>query len=214
MPHADGARGLGPRTRARKGEGDRLREDILEAAERLLVETGDESAVSIRAIARAVGCTPPAIYLHFADKDELFYEVCELRFRQLNEALERAEAGVDDPVEALKRGGRAYVRFGLDSPEHYRVLMMTKHHATVDQVMREDSQGMKAFSGLVGSVQRCIDAGAFRPLDATTVAVGLWATVHGLTSLLISSPDFPWPVATEELIKHVVDGHIEGLLLR
>jgi AcrR family transcriptional regulator len=49
------------RHRARRGEGDRLREEILAAAERLLLETGDESAVSIRAVADAVGVTPPSI---------------------------------------------------------------------------------------------------------------------------------------------------------
>ena len=201
-----------PRTRAKKGDGDKLRDDIMAAAERLLVETGDESAVSIRSIARAVGCTPPAIYLHFADKNDLFYEICQERFRGMNEAIDRAEEGIDDPVEALQAGGRAYVRFGLDSPEHYRVLMMTKHHASAEDFVRGDSQGMKAFGGLVGSVQRCIDAGAFKPADAATLAVGLWATVHGLTSLLISSPSFPWPLPSDDLIERVVTGHIEGLL--
>jgi len=47
------------RHRARRGEGARLREEILAAGTRLLLETGDEEAVSIRAIAQAVGVTPP-----------------------------------------------------------------------------------------------------------------------------------------------------------
>ena len=65
------------RARARRGEGPRLREEILAAATRLLAETGDEEAVSIRAVAEAVGVTPPSIYLHFADKTELIFAVCE-----------------------------------------------------------------------------------------------------------------------------------------
>ena len=32
---------------------------------------------------------------------------------------------------------------------------------------------------------------------AFTVACGLWAMVHGVTSLLISKPDFPWPPLEE-----------------
>ena len=39
------------RARARRGEGPRLREEILAAATRLLAETDDEEAVSIRAVA-------------------------------------------------------------------------------------------------------------------------------------------------------------------
>jgi AcrR family transcriptional regulator len=61
------------RRRARKGEGELLREEILDAAEALLIEKGHPDAVSIRAVAARVGVSPPAIYLHFADKDELFY---------------------------------------------------------------------------------------------------------------------------------------------
>jgi AcrR family transcriptional regulator len=55
------------RRRARRGEGEKLREEILEAAERLLLQTGSEEMVQVRAVAEAVGVTPPSIYLHFAD---------------------------------------------------------------------------------------------------------------------------------------------------
>ena len=68
------------RVRARKGEGELLRDEIIAATEALLVRTGDASAVSVRAIADAVGVTPPSIYLHFADKSELLYAVGEAHF--------------------------------------------------------------------------------------------------------------------------------------
>ncbi|MBV8385894.1 MAG: TetR/AcrR family transcriptional regulator, partial [Acidimicrobiia bacterium] len=110
------------RTRARKGEGELLHSEILDAAERLLIETGSEEAVSIRRIAEAVGVTPPSIYLHFADKDELLLAVCERQFGELHRVMEAAVEGVDDPVEAVYRRGKAYVRFGLDHPEQYRIL--------------------------------------------------------------------------------------------
>ena len=106
----------GRRTRAPRGEGDRLRDEILAATEKLLLKTGDESAVSIRAIADAVGVTPPSIYLHFADKDELIYSVCQLQFRKLDEVVSETTAGVDDPLEQLRRRGQAYVRFGVGPP--------------------------------------------------------------------------------------------------
>src|SRR3989442_1618984 len=59
------------RTRYRRGEGARLREDILEAASRLFFEQGGAEGVTIRAVAAATRVSPPAVYLHFADKDEL-----------------------------------------------------------------------------------------------------------------------------------------------
>src|SRR5262249_11874316 len=114
------------RPRARRGEGERLRADILAAAERLLIERGDEDAVSIPAVAEAVGVSPPAIYLHFADKAELIFAVCEEQFRALDRAVERAARRAKDPLESLRRRGQAYVKFGRDHPEQYRILFMGK----------------------------------------------------------------------------------------
>src|SRR4051812_5624100 len=106
------------RSRAPRGQGDLLRKDILDAAERLLIEGGSEDAVSVRAIATAIGCTPPALYLHFADKDELFLAVRERRFEELDQAMEDAAAASDDPLTSLRLRGKAYIDFGLDHPEH------------------------------------------------------------------------------------------------
>jgi len=64
------------RRRAPRGSGDQLRDEILGAATDLLLETGDEKAVSIRSVSQRVGVTSPSIYLHFADKDALLDAVC------------------------------------------------------------------------------------------------------------------------------------------
>lgn len=64
------------RRRAPRGSGVYLRDEILDAATQLLLDTGHAKAVSIRAVAQRVGVTPPSIYLHFADKDALLDAVC------------------------------------------------------------------------------------------------------------------------------------------
>ena len=93
------------RQRARKGEGELLREEILEATERLLLETGSEELVSIRAVARATGVTAPSIYRHFEDKTHLLFEVCARHFAMLDEVLQAAMAGIDDPLLAMRARG-------------------------------------------------------------------------------------------------------------
>lgn len=200
------------RSRARKGEGDKLRERLLEAAEVLLVETGHPDNVSVRAIATAAQCTPPSIYLHFADKDELLMEACERRFADLDRYAQDAAEGSDDPLESLGLRARAYIAFGLDHPQHYRLLMMTVHEKSLDELDWESSAGVKAFMNLVGAVQRCVDTGSLpEETQAHETALGLWATMHGITSLLITFPNFEWG-DRDRLIDHLLDVHIEGLL--
>jgi len=198
------------RPRARRGEGELLRAEILAAAERLLIETGDQEAVSIRAIADAVGVTPPSIYLHFADKNKLLAAVCEVRFQHFDEFMADATAGIDDPLEVLWARGRAYVRFGLDHPEQYRILFMTRPLAGVQPGELDRLPGLTAFGHVVDDVARCMDAGAIAAGDPFLVATGLWTMVHGITSLLIARPDFPWP-DLDRLMAHVLDVQSRGL---
>ena len=197
------------RTRARRGEGEKLREQVLEAAERLLVETGDEEAVTIRAVADAVGVTPPSVYLHFADKDELLFAICERHFAQLDRVTEEAAAGSNDLLEALALRGKAYIRFGVEHPEQYRILFMRKPSHTPEDFQVDRLRDAAAFNHLVEHVARCVHAGLIEG-DPLMISLGLWATVHGLTSLLISKPDFPWP-ELDAVSDHVCRTAIRGL---
>lgn len=190
------------RPRARKGEGNLLREAILEATEQLLLETGSEDEVSIRAVARATGVTPPSIYRHFEDKTHLLFEVCARQLALLDEAIEAAVAGIDDPLLALQARGKAYVRFGIEHPEHYRIMFMGPAYATPDQW--SDLLGTGSFAHLVMGIQAAVDAGAISPPDdAFATALHIWANIHGLTSLLVARPTMPWPA-----LEGFIDDHL------
>lgn len=198
------------RRRARRGEGERLREEILKVAEKLLVATGDPSAVSIRAVATAVGITPPSIYLHFADKDELIWAVCDRQFTELATRM-RAAAHGQDPLATLTAMGRAYVQFGLENSEQYRVIFMNREEREPPWVTPEHMADLTAFGDLFAAVEQAIETGAIRPTDPLVVSLGLWAAVHGVTSLLVAKPGFPWP-DHQGLVDHVLRTQLEGLL--
>ena len=187
-----------------------LREEIVAAATRLLTERGGEEAVSVRAIADEVGVTPPSIYLHFADKDELFLAVCDDRFTELDRLSNEAAGEAADPLDRIRRRGEAYIRFGLDNPEQYRILFMSSHRSVVSA---EQVKEWAAFAHLVADVEAAMDAGAIEGSDAFVVAIGLWATVHGITSLIITMPTFPWP-PLDELMGRTLGACALGLVPR
>jgi AcrR family transcriptional regulator len=199
----------GRRARSRKGEGRRLREEILEAAEALLLRSGSAESVSIRAVADAVGVTPPSIYRHFPDKATLMYEVWDRQCGTLDAAFEQALVAVDGPVESLLAIGRSYIRFGLDHPEPYRLVFMTRPDPQADPAEEAARLGqVAAFARVVQVTQDLIDGGHVRPeyTDPTRIATTFWAHGHGLVSLMITKPFFPWPQGREldEYVDEVV----------
>ncbi len=179
------------RRRAPRGSGEQLREEILDAATGLLLETGDAKAVSIRSVAQRVGVTPPSIYLHFADKDALLDAVCVRYFEKLDEQMQAvAAAAGPSPVEVLRAQGLAYVRFALETPELYRIATMGEGHPGSDVDMMLNSSAFRAHAGRGGGVDR--REGIYPPGDPTTLALELWTAAHGVAALLISRPYLPW----------------------
>ena len=156
----------------------------------LLAETGDESAVSLRAVAERVGVSVPSIYLHFADKRALIDAVCHEVFEILHRQLRLAGEAAPDPLEGLRAQGNAYVRFAIANPEHFRVVMMQAHAPSLDGVDALAATG--AFGYLLASVQECLDLGVLEG-EPADLALSLWAAAHGVAALLVAKPYFPWP---------------------
>jgi AcrR family transcriptional regulator len=126
----------------------------------------------------------------------------------LDAHVESALDGITDPVERLSARGRAYIDFGLDHAEQYRVLFMANDAPA--NFTPERMSEMAGFEHLTENVQQCIDTGAIAPGDPELISVGLWALVHGVTSLLVSRPTFPWP-PVESLVDHVMAVYAAGL---
>lgn len=185
------------RVRANPGQGDRLREEILIAAEALLVDAGSEDAVTLRAVAQRVGVTTPSLYRHFPDRASLVGAVCLRVWSELGERMQAAAAEHADPFRALRARGLAYVRFGLDHPVQYRLLLMrpvVSEHSTAEALATE-----ACYREQVDAVQACVDAGVLHG-DPAVVALTLWATGHGCVSMLIARPPFPEPQDVDRFI--------------
>ena len=130
-------------------KGAATREAIVAAAEDLLLESASEQAVSIRAVADAVGLTPPAIYRHFPDKHHLIFEVCNLHFTRMAEEVAATVGTSGDPLEAIAASARSYARFGLENPEHYRVMFMGHADHTPELYADEKVMETGSFAFLV-----------------------------------------------------------------
>jgi AcrR family transcriptional regulator len=177
------------RTRAKRGSGDLLREEIVVAAKKLLATADRADDVSMRAVADAVGVTTPSIYLHFDDKQDLLAAVVADVFRELDDAMIAAAAEETQPLGRLRAFGLAYVRFALEHREHYRLAMLEpcpEPNAEVDKVLHSS-----AFSHMEATIEECVAAGIFEG-DALAITFEMWAVAHGVAALMIAKPYLPF----------------------
>ena len=188
-----------------------LRQEILDAARDILVREGYEG-LSMRKVAERIDYSPTAIYLHFKDRDDLVFCVCEHLMGGLVNELQQVADPPADPLVALKKGLRRYVEFGLQHPQHYQATFGIPHGHDPAKDARYQEPGtmaMQAFGFLPRLVGECVKQKKLAKVDVHNASCALWAAIHGITSLLIVMPNFAWgdpEKVVDRLITMLVDG--------
>jgi AcrR family transcriptional regulator len=186
-------------------EKQELRREILDAARELFVREGYGS-VTVRQIAEEVERAPGTIYLYFKDKAELLETLCEETFAKLDKKLQPLRIYEGDPREALRKGLRWYIEFGLEHPSDYIVTFIWRAERSLPA-------GLRTFENLRHCVRRVAEAGYLAGNDVEAFSQALWAGIHGVTSLLITRQGFPF-IGRERLIEQVLDMLLQGVLKR
>lgn len=174
-----------------RGQGGRLRDELLEAASGLLITQGPDAELTLRSVARAAGVAAPSVYQHFADLDELMLALVRHHLADLAAAIEKALGPqADRPAgEQLGVMARAYVRWGLDHPGPYTVVFEGK---VLRHLTREQEAALLAGTDLFERLIT-LTAAATQAADPQLVATALWTCLHGLVALRIAKPAYPWP---------------------
>jgi AcrR family transcriptional regulator len=160
----------------------------------------------MRKLAEKVGCSPGTIYLYFRSKEHLVNCLVEDAFDKLLNVLDEAHDS-EKPVQSLRNKLRAYVNFGLRFPNHYHLAFVMR---PTGRAVTTEGRPHPSFDVLRDAVRRCVDQKRFPGPDIETTSQVLWTAIHGVTSLLIVLPKFPW-VDQEKLIDSVIDNAIAGL---
>ncbi|GAB7049396.1 TetR/AcrR family transcriptional regulator [Catenuloplanes indicus] len=192
-----------------RGQGGRLRQEILDAAVVLLGRAGSEDGVTLRDIARQAGIAAPSIYSHFTDRAAVIDAVVVESFAELKAVAHTAADGVDSPADRLRALCAAYVRFGREQPGRYRILFEASQQEAAKR--QPAANGAAAFAGLTAALADCVADGSSSSTDPTLDATTLWLALHGLVVLPRATPAFAWP-ATEALLDRIIltTAHLTG----
>jgi AcrR family transcriptional regulator len=193
------------RTPNRRGEGRRLRADIVEAASEIVDETGGVAAVTLSAVARRIGIATPSIYPHFRNPDAIILALQERDFAALHVDLDAAVEGAGaDPVARLQALCRAYLEFARERPQRYQLLfggIWNSRRALADaEIAMTDlaALGQASLQRLTGLLRDCVEAGSSLSSDPRSDTVALWVGLHGLAHQRIVSIAMDWPVDIEQ----------------
>lgn len=183
---------------------------ILRAVEEIVTERGPHG-VSLREAARRAGVTHSAPAHHFGDKDGMIQAFCLEGFEMLGETLMKQYlADAELPVrDQLKGMGRAYLRFAIDHPAHYEVMMgpnVEKGEGHEDEPLHQAAEG--AFLPLALLVNRLGEEGLIDPERGRYAATMLWGMVHGVADLWLADilPHYYPDHTYEQLADEIVDG--------
>lgn len=195
------------RVRNPRGEGVRLRDELVLAASRLL--EADPASVTLRGVAREAGVAAPSVYTQFVDLDELLRAVVGHHVRALRHHVEEATPGpaqvssdpsagpATHPRTRLAAACHAYCRWGVEHPGAYaavfggqvvRLLSEAEHLAFADgDALLAHMRGLALAVPGVG------------PARADELVLACWSALHGVVSLRTGKPGYPWPSLDEHV---------------
>ncbi|MEV4313846.1 TetR/AcrR family transcriptional regulator [Actinocrispum sp. NPDC049592] len=163
-----------PRPRNRRGQGDRLRAELLAAATDLL-DAG--CVVTLRSVARKTGVAPPSIYPHFPDQQAILLAVARQGYTELVSRL-RFAASVKDSRQRLHAICWAYLDYAQAHPHRYRAMALP---------------GNEVSRLLTDSLAACAATGYSTTQNPAADAIALWLGLHGLAHQRAVTRFQPWP---------------------
>jgi AcrR family transcriptional regulator len=158
-----------------------LRRALLDEALATIRTEGVEG-LTLREIGARLGVSRTALYRHFADKRALLAAVATEGFRTLRQQLLSAWDEGGRNAAAFDAMGRAYIRFAVANPSHYRVMFggFVEPQASDPELAAEAAGAFQALVDALTALQRDT---VVRADDPVTMARFVWAVVHGVAML-------------------------------
>ena len=190
----------------------KVREAIIDAAEAIFSSEG-EQGISMRRLAEAIDYSPAAIYKYFSSKDDLFEAIRDLFFERLLKRIHEAMAEGGETSQLCARCVKAYIETGLEEPNHY-IMAFSPSARVQPHVHSEEEVAYQAESKLVSMIEKGMAEGAFRKMDPHVASKSVWASLHGLTNLMVCLDDFPSGKPGSEHVtrEEVIDFHTDVIM--
>ncbi len=168
-------------------------------------------AATIRRIAKEVGVSSTALYLHFPDKPAILREICERSLRAVIDGYAAIAVQPIDPLVRMVQIGEFYIRWALEHPNAYRLVYIESRVGAEMWTQENADLSYQAFFIYLELVRELAAAGRLRSDEPDAVAQATWMAVHGVIAMLIARPHFNW-AEPNVLLAVLVQSLLEGMV--
>lgn len=181
------------------------RELVVRTARAQLEAGGGVEQLSLRAVARELGVTAPALYAYVQDKRELLAAVAAAHFERLVERFEAIDE--PDPLDRIRAVSRAYVAHAVASPALFPLLF----RYPPAPIPESDAfpPATRAFEVALEATAAAVDQGLLAVTDVNLAAMTMWAGVHGVAEIVLMGFGLD-ETGTEALLGSVIETVLAG----
>lgn len=172
------------------------REDIVDAAEKVIFSKGYEVA-TMDDVAKEAELSKGTLYLYFKSKEELYFAIVLRAFKIMHQMMAEESGKYETGLQKVRATGDTYVRFGKEYPDYFNALMyyesleinfeklQNEYDFQEDITVSAFHQSDKTTEELASAIQLGIDDGSIRSdLDPHKTAIFLWGSTTGMLQLL------------------------------
>jgi AcrR family transcriptional regulator len=167
----------------REREREGRRQQILNAARKMLVEKG-LSAASMNQIAQMAELGVATIYFYYRSKEDLFAALQQEGLDLLHARIEQATRRARSNADKIRRAALAYLRFSEENKDYFDIMnyfiSSPQEIFNPELKIQVDRRGEKILGLVETWVRDGVAKGEFKEVDARNFALLLWGSLHGL----------------------------------
>lgn len=172
------------------------RKEILQAAWRVF-SSKDYVSATVDDIAEAAELSKGTIYLYFKNKADLFLSTFEMGVEMAISAITDVISANADPAVGLREIIKTQLELSEENIDFFKIISSERTHFELHSQMTENENfkqrilntGYKNITIISDYIQRGVDTGVFKNVDAEDAAFILFSVLRGIAFKWIMVPD-------------------------
>jgi len=184
-----------------------LKEDLLHIAFDF-IHKHEVEKLTLKVLSDATNTSRSAIYRHFENKDALIETMIERGFEVCDAKISSILKDTKTPlVDRFYFAGKAYIESAQENPNLYRLMFGKKYAHIREEIINLKDDDCHGFGALKLAILEGQENGLLKKEDNYHQAIVIWASFHGLASLMIDGF-----MDIEEIYEKIYDDMFSSLL--